>query len=71
MGGACGTLRVGTHMHTEFCCGNLCSLNDIGDDDRIILKQILKIEDGKDLNEFHLAQDRENSHAVANTKMNL
>ena len=51
MGGACGTLRVGKQMHTEFWCGNLYSLNDIGDDDRIILKQILKKEDGKDLNE--------------------
>jgi hypothetical protein len=46
-------------------------LNDIGDDDRIILKQILKIDDGKDLKEFHLAQDRENCRAVANIKMNL
>jgi hypothetical protein len=49
---ACGTLRVGTKMHTEFWCGNLYSLNDIGDDDRIILKQILKKEDGKELNAF-------------------
>jgi len=50
--GAYGTLRVGTRMRTEFWCGNLYSLNDIGDDDRIILKQILKKEGGKELNEF-------------------
>jgi hypothetical protein len=52
MGGACGTLRVGTQMHTEFWCGKLYSLKYIGDDERIILKQILKKEDGKDLSEF-------------------
>jgi len=52
MGGACDTLRVGTQLHTDFWCGNLYSLNDIGDDDRILLRQILKKEDAKDLNEF-------------------
>jgi hypothetical protein len=52
MGGACGTLRLGTQLHTEFWFGNFYSLNNIGDDDKIILKQISKKEDGKDLNEF-------------------
>jgi hypothetical protein len=52
MGGACGTLRVGIQMHTEFWCGNLYFLNDIGDGERIILKHMLKKEDGKDLKEL-------------------
>jgi hypothetical protein len=52
MGGARDTLKSGTQMRIEFRCGKLYSLKDTGDDERLILKQILKKEDGKELSEF-------------------
>jgi hypothetical protein len=44
MGGVCSKLTVGTPKHTEFWCGNHYCLKYIGDDERIILKQIFKEE---------------------------